>query len=221
MKGFSVLIVEDDMMIRNSLKRFLEFKGFNVVINDTGENVIEQLDDIHLILMDIMLPHNNGFSITEEIRESYHLPIIFMSARNDIDTKLQGLQTGEDYITKPFNPLELEARMNNLLNQFYDEDLKDFHHLSIDEVNKLVYDHQNNLITFTKKEHDLFFYLYENQNNIVSKEQIINFVWSESEIFDNILNVYIKRIRDKIGDHEYKIIKTIYGIGYRVIKSEK
>lgn len=130
MKGFNVLIIEDDTIILHSIKRLLESKGLNIFINQTGENVLQQLVDMHLIIMDIMLPYDNGLSITQEIRNFSNIPIIFMSARNDIDTKLQGLNNGEDYITKPFHPLELIARVQNLLDKHYIDDISAFHNFS-------------------------------------------------------------------------------------------
>ncbi|MDJ1112454.1 MULTISPECIES: response regulator transcription factor [Macrococcus] len=221
MKGFNVLIIEDDTIILHSLKRLLESKGLNIFINQTGENVIQQLVDMHLIIMDIMLPYDNGLSITQDIRKFSNIPIIFMSARNDIDTKLQGLSNGEDYITKPFHPLELIARVQNLLDKHYIDDVTTFHNFKIDTVNHIIYDASDEVIKLTKTEHKLFFYLFSNLNTVLTKEQLFDYIWFDEDKFDNLLNTYIKRLRSKLQDHDAKIIKTIYGIGYRMVSHEE
>ncbi|UTH02104.1 response regulator transcription factor [Macrococcoides canis] len=221
MKEFNVLIIEDDTIILHSIKRLLESKGLNIFINQTGENVVQQLVDMHLIIMDIMLPYDNGLSITQEIRKFSNIPIIFMSARNDIDTKLQGLSNGEDYITKPFHPLELIARVQNLLDKHYIDDIFAFHNFTIDAVNHIIYDASDEIVKLTKTEHKLFFYLFSNLNTVLTKEQIFDYIWADEDKFDNLLNTYIKRLRSKLQDRDAKIIKTVYGIGYRMVSHEE
>ncbi|WP_414042745.1 response regulator transcription factor [Macrococcus sp. EM39E] len=221
MKGFNILIVEDDMIIASSIKRLIEAKGANVLINSTGEGVIEQLDDIHLILMDIMLPFDNGIAITKNIREENNIPIIFLSARNDIESKLDGLRNGEDYITKPFHPLELIARIENILEKSYSDYHENLYNLKIDIMNKLVFDDEGKEIELSKTERKLFFYLYQNRNIILEKERIIDYVWYDGDTYENSLNVYIKKLRTKLKDNDCKIINTIYGIGYRMKSNEK
>ncbi|TDM36025.1 response regulator transcription factor [Macrococcoides canis] len=221
MKGFNVLIIEDDTIILHSIKRLLESKGLNIFINQTGENVVQQLVDMHLIIMDIMLPYDNGLLITQEIRNFSNIPIIFMSARNDIDTKLQGLNNGEDYITKPFHPLELIARVQNLLDKHYIDDISAFHNFQIDTVNHIIYDASDEIVKLTKTEHKLFFYLFNNLNTVLTKEQIFDYIWADEDKFNNLLNTYIKRLRSKLQDRDAKIIKTVYGIGYRMMSHEE
>lgn len=221
MKGFNVLIIEDDTIILHSIKRLLESKGLNIFINQTGENVLQQLVDMHLIIMDIMLPYDNGLSITQEIRRFSNIPIIFMSARNDIDTKLQGLNNGEDYITKPFHPLELIARVQNLLDKHYIDEIFAFHNFKIDAVNHIIYDASDEIVKLTKTEHKLFFYLFRNLNTVLTKEQIFDYIWADEDKFNNLLNTYIKRLRSKLQDRDAKIIKTVYGIGYRMMSHEE
>ncbi|TDM39795.1 response regulator transcription factor [Macrococcoides goetzii] len=222
MKGINILIVEDDSIIASSIKRLIELKGAKVFVNPTGENVIEQLDDIHLILMDIMLPFDNGIELTKLIRKSdNNIPIIFLSARNDIESKLDGLRNGEDYLTKPFHPLELIARIENIINFTYSKTMDNFYDFQIDIINKMVFDGHDNEIEFSKTERNLFFYLFQNKNVILEKEKIIDYVWPEGDTYENSLNVYIKKLRDKLNDHDGKIIHTIYGIGYRLNENEK
>ncbi|MFC6291117.1 two-component system response regulator [Macrococcus epidermidis] len=222
MEGYNILIVEDDSIIASSIKRLIESKGAKVYVNATGENVNEQLEDIHLILMDIMLPFDNGIELTKLIRKSdNNIPIIFLSARNDIESKLDGLRNGEDYLTKPFHPLELIARIENILNASYSKTMDYFYDFQIDIISKMVFDDQDNEVELSKTERNLFFYLYQNKNIILEKEKIIDYVWPEGDTYENSLNVYIKKLRDKLNDHDGKIIHTIYGIGYRLNGNEK
>lgn len=221
MKGYNILIVEDDSMIASSLKRLLESRGARVETNSTGENVIEQLHDIHLILMDIMLPFDNGIAITQAVREHYHIPIIFLSARNDIESKLDGLQNGEDYLTKPFHPLELIARIEKVLSNTYTEEIEKYYDFHIDKKHKQLMDNDHIEIELSKTERKLFFYLYENTNVVLEKDKIMQFMWPNGDAFDNSLNVYIKKLRTKLNDVDNSMINTVYGIGYRMNSYEK
>lgn len=219
MEGYKILIVEDDESILNSLKVMLEDLGAVITVNKTGENVIEQAPNQHMILMDIMLPFNDGFSITHDIKNKIDLPIIFLTARNDIDSKVKGLTSGEDYITKPFHPLELISRINNLLERHYGRTSVKIGHLLVDEKHSKVFKNDGPEIDFTYTEQAMFFYLFKNMNITLTKNQIIEYVWPDGDVFDNILSVYIKKIRNKIDDKNGEIIKTMHGLGYRMVKS--
>lgn len=172
--------------------------------------------DVHLILMDIMLPFDDGLSLSKEILRRVDIPIIFLTAMNDIDSKLDGLKSGEDYITKPFHPLELISRLNNVISRHYGNEINRVDHLSIDEKNFTVFNKEMREISFTRTERKIFFYLYKNINMTLSKDQIIEYTWPDGDIFDNIVSVYIKKIRQKINDAHGELIKTIHGIGYRM-----
>lgn len=216
MNGYNILIVEDEVSVSKGLKKVLEDEGANVSVNETGEGVVEQLADVHLILMDIMLPFDDGLSISKEILRRVDIPIIFLTAMNDIDSKLDGLKSGEDYITKPFHPLELISRLNNVISRHYGNEISRVDHLSIDEKNFTVFNKEMREISFTRTERKIFFYLYKNINMTLSKDQIIEYTWPDGDIFDNIVSVYIKKIRQKINDAHGELIKTIHGIGYRM-----
>lgn len=216
MNGYNILIVEDEVSVSKGLKKVLEDEGANVSVNETGEGVVEQLADVHLILMDIMLPFDDGLSLSKEILRRVDIPIIFLTAMNDIDSKLDGLKSGEDYITKPFHPLELISRLNNVISRHYGNEINRVDHLSIDEKNFTVFNEEMREISFTRTERKIFFYLYKNINMTLSKDQIIEYTWPDGDIFDNIVSVYIKKIRQKINDAHGELIKTIHGIGYRM-----
>lgn len=118
MKDYHILIVEDDKIISKNLKSIFEKNRARVSIDSTGNEIENYINKVHLIVMDIMLPHNDGLSLTDIIRQYTDIPIIYLTARSDIDSKIRGLGNGDDYLTKPFDPRELISRINNLLNQY-------------------------------------------------------------------------------------------------------
>jgi len=221
MKNYNILIVEDDESVLKQLKQILEDEGANIKVNTTGEDVVAQVADIHLILMDIMLPFDDGLSIIKSLPRSSNIPVIYLTARSDIDIKLEGLKTGEDYITKPFHPLELISRIEKILERCYRNDYIQIKHLYVDEKGLAVFNRDMHEISLTAKERQLFFYLYRNKGITLSKEQLMDMIWSDGETFDNILSVYVKKLRQKIKDVEGELIKTIHGIGYRMMNHEE
>ena len=215
MNGYHILVVEDDKIISKNLKLLFEQNNAKVTVDSTGNEVLNCLNKIHLIVMDIMLPHNDGLSLTDIIREHTDIPIIYLSARSDIDSKMKGLNNGDDYLTKPFDPRELMSRINNLLKNYYGDKKMMIHDLEIDLKARTVMK-DNNYINFTQTESIIFFYLVSNIDLNLTKEQIMNYVWQDGNAYENTLNVYIKKIRSKINDSQSEIIETIYGIGYRL-----
>lgn len=215
MNGYHILLVEDDDTIAKNLKQILELNGAQVTLDYTGDNVFNELDNIHLIIMDIMLPNNDGLSITDEIRRISSVPIIYLSARVDIDSKVKGLENGNDYVTKPFNPRELISRINNLLIIYYSDKDIQFHDFIINAKDRNIKTKDGELLSLTKTERRLFFYMYENKDLILTKAQIIDYVWNFESASENTLNAYIKKLRTKLLDSG-TIIETIYGIGYRL-----
>ncbi|MCE5058502.1 response regulator transcription factor [Mammaliicoccus sciuri] len=215
MNGYHILVVEDDKIISKNLKLLFEQNNAKVTVDSTGNEVLNCLNKIHLIVMDIMLPQNDGLSLTDIIRERTDIPIIYLSARSDIDSKMKGLNNGDDYLTKPFDPRELMSRINNLLKNYYGDKKMMIHDLEIDLKARTVMK-DNNYINFTQTESNIFFYLVSNIDLNLTKEQIMNYVWQDGNAYENTLNVYIKKIRSKINDSQSEIIETIYGIGYRL-----
>ncbi|MGG3523992.1 two-component system response regulator [Bacillus pseudomycoides] len=217
MKGYKILIVEDDLMIGDLLQKILQREGYYVCWKKEGKEVIDIIHEIDLVIMDIMLPGEDGYQITKKIKNlGLNIPIIFLSARSDIDSKLQGLTIGEDYMIKPFDPRELLLRMQKMLDNRYGT-FTQIKHLYIDAEHKKVFNNNlHNEVEFTAIERKIFFYLYENRNRILTKEHFFDYLWQLEDRNQNIVNVHIKKIRTKINDNTGEILQNIYGEGYRL-----
>ncbi|MEH7464021.1 response regulator transcription factor [Bacillus thuringiensis] len=217
MKGYNILIVEDDLMIGDLLQKILQREGYNVCWKKEGGNINEIIHEIDLVIMDIMLPGEDGYQITKKIKNlGLNIPVIFLSARSDIGSKLQGLTIGEDYMIKPFDPRELLLRIQKMLDNQYGT-FTQIKHVYIDAEHKKVFNNTlRNEIAFTAIERKIFFYLYENRDRILTKEHFFDFLWQLEDRNPNIVNVHIKKIRTKINDKNGEIIQNIYGEGYRL-----
>ncbi|PTK45167.1 hypothetical protein BUZ43_12360 [Staphylococcus haemolyticus] len=140
---------------------------------------------------------------------------MYLLARVDIDSKVKGLNNGDDYLTKPFNPRELISRINNLLTIHYADKEAQFYEFKVNAKDKIIKSNDGNQLSLTKTERRLFFYMYENRDLILTKDQIIDYVWQFESASENTLNAYVKKLRTKLLDSG-TIIETIYGIGYRL-----
>ncbi|MFJ8070040.1 response regulator transcription factor [Peribacillus sp. NPDC096447] len=217
MKRYNILIVEDDLMIGDLLVKILQREEYNVCWMKEGKDIIDIIHEMDLIIMDVMLPGDDGYQITKKVKSlGLNIPVIFLSARNDMDSKLQGLTIGEDYMTKPFDPRELLLRMQKLLENQYGT-FTQIKHLYIDAEHKKVFNNDlHNEVVFTAIERKIFFYLYENRNRILTKEHFFEYLWQLEDRNQNIINVHIKKVRTKINDNTGEIIQNIYGEGYRL-----
>ncbi|SIR56283.1 DNA-binding response regulator, OmpR family, contains REC and winged-helix (wHTH) domain [Peribacillus simplex] len=217
MKRYNILIVEDDLMIGDLLKKILQREEYNVRWMKEGKDIIEIIHDMDLVIMDVMLPGDDGYQITRKVNSlGLNIPVIFLSARNDIESKLQGLTIGEDYMTKPFDPRELLLRMQKLLDNQYGT-FTQIKHIYIDAEHKKVFNNDlHNEVVFTAIERKIFFYLYENRGRILTKEHFFEYLWQLEDRNQNIINVHIKKVRTKINDNNGEIIQNIYGEGYRL-----
>lgn len=217
MKGYKILIVEDDLVIGELLQKLLVREGYSVCWKREGTGILDFIHKIDLVIMDVMLPGEDGYQISRKIKNlGLNIPIIFLSARNDIDSKLQGLKIGEEYMIKPFDPRELLLRVQKKLEHYYGK-FTQIKHLYIDGEYKKVFSNSlHNEVVFTAIERKIFFYLYANRNQILTKEQFFDYLWQLEDRNPNILNVHIKKIRTKIKDIQGEIIQNIYGEGYRL-----
>lgn len=174
----------------------------------------------NLVLLDITLPDGNGFEICKYIKENKNIPIIFLTAKDEEKDVVQGLDMGaEDYIIKPFRNRELISRIRNVLRRTTHNNYITCQNIKIDtQIGKVYNTETNEEIVLTKLEYKILLNLFNNQNKLISREEILNDIWDIAGNFvnDNTLTVYIKRIREKIRDKDGKIIETVRGLGYRV-----
>jgi heavy metal response regulator len=218
-----LLIVEDDKKVRAFLERGLKEENYAVDVCRNGPDALylAQVNPYDVIILDIMLPGKDGFSVCRELRESGVLtPIIMLTAKDTLDDKVQGLTVGaDDYLTKPFSFEELLARIRALLRRSQDYKTKALHvgDLEMDPVRRLV-TRGGQKIVLTGKEYALLEYLMRNQGRVLSQSMIIEHVWDmDYEGASNIVNVYINHLRRKIDkDHPVKLIMTVRGHGYQI-----
>ncbi|MCY8544621.1 response regulator transcription factor [Bacillus vallismortis] len=217
MKGYHILIVEDDVMIGGLLQKILQREGYHVMWKTDGAEVLSVIQKVDLVIMDVMLPGEDGYQMSAKIKKlGLRIPVIFLSARNDMDSKLQGLKIGEDYMVKPFDPRELLLRMQNMLEHHYGT-FTQIKHLYINAETKKVFNESlHEEVLFTAIERKIFFYLYENRDSTLTKEHFFEYLWQLEDRNPNIVNVHIKKIRAKINNQAGEIIENIYGEGYRL-----
>ena len=226
-----VLIVEDDEDISMVEQAYLEAAGFEVVLIKDGAEVISFLEreQVDLILLDVMLPGKDGFAICKEIRDKQAIPILMVTARSETLDKIKGLGTGaDDYIVKPFDPMELVARVHANLRQFRrsvapkEEPTGNPDELVIGDLRILkkswiVYKGDRE-IKFPNREFELLVFLAEHPNIVFSKEQLFEKIWGYDYVGDSAtVMVHINRIREKIEDDSKNpnLIETVWGAGYR------
>jgi DNA-binding response OmpR family regulator len=222
-----ILIIEDDVQIASLEKDFLEMNGFEVKVETDGHKGLKEAmtKEYQLIIIDIMLPSVNGYDILMMIRDKLNIPFIVVSARSDDMDKIKGIELGaDDYMTKPFNPNELVARVKNQLAR-YDRLLNvnkqtgeiEFNGVVINEESRRVYVNEKEII-MTTTEFDILLFFMKNPDIVHSKQTIFERVWGEDEYGDiGTVPVYVQKIRKKIEkDYTHpKIIETVWGVGYR------
>lgn len=216
----NILLIEDNDTIIMGLKYSLEQENFKVI---SAQNVSEfnkeiNKNEIDLVLLDISLPDGNGFEICKEIKSKKDIPVIFLTAQDEETSVVLGLDLGaDDYIVKPFRTRELISRINSVLRRYghNESNLIQYKNIKIDTSSAKVYK-DNEEIIFTSLEYKILLMLFSNQNKLISREQLLEKIWDIAGNFvnDNTLTVYIKRIREKLGDEI--IIKTVRGLGYRI-----
>ena len=211
-----VLLVEDNLSIAKGLIYAFKQNEFEVSHAQNikeAENMLKA-EKFNIIILDIMLPDGNGFELYEKIKQDYFTPCIFLTARDDEDDIVKGLELGaEDYVTKPFSTRELIARMNKILLKGKNNKIK-VKDITLD-LDKLVVYKNDQIINLTALEIKLLTLLFTNIGKVIKREYIIEKIWdwTRNDVNDNTVSVYIKRIREKLDSD---IIVTIKGIGYRV-----
>ncbi|MFC5703926.1 response regulator transcription factor [Cohnella faecalis] len=218
-----VLYVEDDPEIGLWVKDDLERRGYKVEWLTTGEGAAELAKQADLVVLDVMLPGLDGFTVGQRLKkEAPGIPILMLSARTSVDDKLQGLRFADDYLTKPFHPDELVARLEVLqrrYGQLPGKSVKLGHILVHVDRLTVIDSRTNDEIPLTSKQWQILHYFIRHPNQILTKEQIYEAVWEESYIEgDKTIMVHIRHIREKleIDPGNPAIIETIRGLGYRV-----
>ena len=223
-----ILIIEDEESIAELEKDYLELSGFEVEIeNDGAEGLKKALgEEFDLFILDLMLPGVDGFEICRKVREVKNTPIIMVSAKKEDIDKIRGLGLGaDDYITKPFSPSEMVARVKAHLARYErligssmpDNEIIEIRGLKIDKTARRVWVNGEEK-NFTTKEFDLLTFLAQNPNHVYTKEELFNKIWDMESIGDiATVTVHIKKIREKIelNTNKPQYIETIWGVGYR------
>lgn len=217
-----VLLVEDNNSIILGLEYLFKEEGFEYSIVKNKRDTLNILDKetFDVVLLDVSLPDGNGFDICKYIKEKKNISVIFLTAKDEEKDVVMGFDLGaDDYIIKPFRNRELVSRIKNVLRRKnnLDNGLQ-IKNIKINTETGKVYKDEEE-VTLTKLEYKILVNLFLNKNRLITREEILNNIWDIAGNFveDNTLTVYIKRIREKIGDKEGKIIETVRGIGYRVI----
>ncbi len=212
-----ILLVEDNNTIAKGLIYNLQQNGYEAKSAETVLKATEMLEKekFNLIILDISLPDGNGFNLYKIIKEKYNTPAIFLTARDEEDDVVKGLELGaEDYITKPFSTRELLARINKIFLREKKKNIIKVKDITCDLDKMCVYKGDEE-ISFSSLELKIVMLLFSNINKVTTREYIIEKIWdwTGNDVFDNTVTVYMKRIREKLGT---SIITTIKGVGYRI-----
>lgn len=229
---YTVLIAEDDKDIQNLLKMYLESGGYRVLTADDGESAYSLVssEQVNLAILDVMMPRMDGFMLTKKIRESMNIPILLLTARVEDNDKILGLNLGaDDYLTKPFNPLEVLARVNANLRRFYQlggdtaeaaSSVLTLGALRLD-TGSLQLQKDGKEVVLTPNEYKIFRTLIQSPGRVFTKSQLCEAVNGESyENYENVIAVHVSHLRDKIEDDPQnpQYIKTVRGLGYKIEK---
>ena len=228
-----VLVVEDDKEIREGVEIYLKSQGYEVFQAADGVEGLEVIEkeDIHLAIVDIMMPRMDGISMVVKLREKYDFPVIFLSAKSEEVDKIMGLNMGaDDYVTKPFTPMELLARVNSQLRRYrrFMEKLGDKEENSrIHTIGGLEINEDNvevtvdgELVKMTPIEYKILLLLMKNPGRVFSAEEIYERVWNERAINTDTIMVHVRNIREKIevNPREPKYLKVVWRVGYKIEK---
>lgn len=231
---WKILVADDEVEITELIELYFSDDEIQVIKVHDGEEALKVMgqEDINLGIIDIMMPKLNGFQVIKKIRETYKVPLIILSARDDFSDKILGLDIGaDDYVTKPFNPLELKARVNAHLRRFYefnpdgmkaDEDKSIITNgdLKVDQNSFMVYK-KDETVELTSTEYKIVAYLMSQPGRVFTKQQIFEKVW-DNQYFDdeNAIRVHISNLRDKleVDPKRPEYLKTVRGLGYKIEK---
>ena len=230
---YNILVVDDDKEIVKAIEIYLNKEGYNIIKAYNGEEALKKLEknEIHLIILDIMMPKKDGIETLKDIRKGKTIPVILLSAKSEDEDKIEGLDLGaDDYITKPFNPLELLARVNSNIRRYTKlgamSEKKSEKKENVYQTGELILDDETKKVTsegkeikLTATEFKILKFLMKNKGKVYSIPEIYENVWKEESYgAENIIAVHIRHIREKIeiNPKEPKYLKVIWGIGYKI-----
>ena len=221
MEGTYILVIDDESRMRKLLRDFLSAKGYQILEAEDGERAIEVFEEnknkVKLILLDVMMPKLDGWSVLRKIRQDSNVPVIMLTARGEEQDELFGFELGiDEYISKPFSPKILVARVEAILKRTYGDtkEIKDYDGIAIDQEGRTV-KVDGKPIDLSLREYELLKYLLDNENIALSRDKILNNVWNYDYYGDSrTIDSHIKKIRHKLGK-KGKYIETIRGIGYK------
>ncbi|AHM57966.1 transcriptional regulatory protein SrrA (plasmid) [Peptoclostridium acidaminophilum DSM 3953] len=220
MEKLKILLVEDEELLRAAIKKYLEKEGYEVYEAADGEQAIEMFNDwdFNFVLLDIMLPRVDGWSVMRNIRSASRVPVIMLSARGEEYDKLFGFELGvDDYMVKPFSPKELIARIKAVLSRVSpagSREMLTFEELEINELSNEVR-FRGEELHLTPKEYDLLLFLCKNRDVVFSRQQLLSQVWGYDFYGDlRTVDTHVKQLRDKLGESK-ELIKTVWGKGYK------
>ncbi len=227
MQTTKILLVEDDRLIIENLTEFLKGEGFEVQYAEGQEKAMRLLEEqeFDLILLDVTLAQGNGYSACTQIKSRYEIPIIFLTALDDEFSVVTGLEMGaDDYISKPFRPRELVSRMRTVLRRTgRNQKMLSCQDICVDPV-KGITTKKGEEVFLSALEYRLLLVFFQHRGMVMSRSMLLEEIWdiAGEYVNDNTLTVYIKRLREKIEDNpqEPKIIKTVRGLGYKVVSSD-
>lgn len=221
----TIMIVDDEQHTRNLIRIYLMEAGYNVVAAQNGEQAfrIFQESDIDLILLDIMMPHMDGWTFCKEVRRISEIPIIILTAKEGTHDKVKGLKIGaDDYLAKPFEEIELLARIEALFRRILPNQQKDvyaYKDLKINRTERQVF-YQNTIVHCTPKEYELLEVLLTNSGKVLTREQLLERIWGfDTDRDTRTLDSHMKNLRVKLRSYNSKaddLIHTIWGVGYKL-----
>lgn len=225
---YNILVCDDEKDIRNALQIYLSAEGYHVLQAENGQAALDILrqNEVHLVLMDIMMPQLDGMTATTRLRETYNIPVILLTAKSEDMDKILGLTVGaDDYITKPFNPLEVIARVRAQLRRYTQlgglpkrEDILRAGGIEMDDKSKSV-SLDGEPVTLTPTEYDILKLFLENPNKVYSSSEIYREVWHDAPLgADGTIAVHIRHLREKleINPSEPRYLKVVWGQGYKL-----
>lgn len=230
---YNVLVVEDEESIRNAIEIYLKNQGYNVFKAKDGVEGLEKIENnkIHLVLADIMMPRMDGIQMVMKLRENYDFPVIMLNAKSEDIDKITGLNIGaDDYITKPFNPMELLARVNSCLRRYSkylklkegNSDQKGIFREGGLELNTITKDVKvdDEEVKLTPLEFKILELLIKNPGRVFSADEIYEKIWNEEAVATNTIMVHIRNIRQKIeiDSANPRYLKVVWGVGYKIEK---